>query len=148
MPALQLLLTVGLCCYFGLIPGSGGAGLLTVLTLSTQISLYIFGYRSLRNLNAYFLWMAVAVGHLIAYFCLRHVYTPMAVHPTLGLRDTIVLLLLFQVLRLASLVIQHKEPVSPSRVGYTDMYDGRRVTALDVILFMIYLLATLLPLFV
>jgi hypothetical protein len=67
-------------------------------------------------------------------------------HSATGLRNTIILLVLFQVLRFASIRLQGKELVAPSR-GRTDLFDERPVTFVDFILFVCYIAATILLLF-
>jgi hypothetical protein len=56
----------------------------------------------------------------------------------IGLRNTIILLLLFQVLRFLSLKVQQRELVAPSRGSWIDSFDERIVTVVDFALFFAY----------
>lgn len=56
----------------------------------------------------------------------------------IGLVNTIILLLLFQLLRYVSLKIQHREFVAPQKGGRTDLFEDKKVTFSDYIVFVIY----------
>jgi uncharacterized membrane protein len=60
-------------------------------------------------------------------------------HAANGLKNTIILLVVFQILRIISLNIQHQELVAPNRGGGIDMFEERSVNWLDYILFVIYM---------
>lgn len=64
-------------------------------------------------------------------------------HSATGLRNTIILLLLFQILRIISLKIQKQELVAPTRGSATDLFDERKITFTDFFLFTIYFVATI-----
>ena len=42
--------------------------LLLFYILGTHLLLYLFGYKSLRNLNVYIIWILISLAHLFAYF--------------------------------------------------------------------------------
>lgn len=65
-----------------------------------------------------------------------------------GLRNTIILLLLYQVLRFISAKTQGIELVCPSRGSEKDLFDNRQVTGIDFILFFIYYITTFILLFI
>jgi|TARA_B110000977_G_scaffold181676_1_gene242595 hypothetical protein len=54
-----------------------------------------------------------------------------------GLKNTVVMLVLFQVLRFVSLKIQNLELVPADRSGFNDL-DERKISMVDYILFFIY----------
>lgn len=139
--AIYSLLTAGLWYYFVNTPEySHKRVVLYVYAFWTHLMLYGFNYKSLRNLAVYLIWFAFAFLHLFVYFQLRG--NPMLQSfdsdAATGLRNTIVLLLLFQVLRYVSIRIQGQELVCPSRSG-TDLFDGRKFTFTDFILFAVYI---------
>jgi len=63
-------------------------------------------------------------------------------HALIGLRNTIPLLILFQILRIISAKTQGLELVSPG--GKLDLFDNRRITTIDFIMFVIYVAVTVL----
>ena len=84
-------------------------------------------------------WMIIALLQLFVYWQIKDFILQIDNAPIVsGLGSTALLLILFQILRFASLKIQHQELVAPSRARY-DIYDNRRVNFLDIILFFIYL---------
>jgi hypothetical protein len=123
--------------------------ILTGYTLGTHIFIYFLNYKSLRNLTVYLLWILISILHLIFYFQLKDYPLLQNVHghSATGLRNTFLLLLLFKVLRLISIKIQSVELVCPSRASKTDLFDERKVTYLDFILFVIYIVVAIFLLF-
>src|SRR5215831_12584308 len=99
----------------------------------TQFFLYGFCYKSLRNLTVYFIWIIFGLLHFYLYIILKNDPTLQMVrgHAATPLRNTIPLLILFQILRFLSANIQGQELVSPSKGGTTDLFDERRVNWLD-----------------
>jgi hypothetical protein len=89
----------------------------------------------------YFLiWVLIASGHLLFYLHLKsnptvHIDEDFIIS---GYRNTIFLLILFQILRFANLKIQHQEFVVPSKGSKKDMYEERNVNFLDVLSLLIY----------
>lgn len=114
--------------------------LLTSYTLGTQLLLYLLNYKSLRNLTVYIFWILIAIVHLLLFFQLKDNPELQNVrgHASIGLRNTFILLLLYQILRITSLKTQKRELVAPSRGGTTDTFDGRKITFIDYVLFSIY----------
>lgn len=111
----------------------------------TQFFLYSFQYRALRNFNYFLIWIIIAIIHFCIFLAIRdspELALPNG-HAALGLRSTIISLLLFQFLRYISLVIQKKELVMPSKGGRTDLLDERKVTVVDVICFFIFIAVTM-----
>ncbi|PSR52512.1 hypothetical protein AHMF7605_02720 [Adhaeribacter arboris] len=108
--------------------------------LGTQVFFYFLNYKSLRNLTVYFIWFFFSLIHFYIY--LQLITIPLLegvkVHAAIGLRNTALLLILFQILRFISTKVQGKELVCPSRGG-TDILEERNVTLVDFALFVIYL---------
>jgi hypothetical protein len=107
----------------------------------TPFFLYLFGYVALRNLTYYFLWVIIAIIHFAICWQIKDdqslfMYKGSAAP---GLKSTIFALVLFQILRFASLKIQYQELVAPSRGSRTDLYDERKINFLDMIFFLVYI---------
>ena len=62
-------------------------------------------------------------------------------NPSTGLVNTIVLLLLFQLLRYISLKMQHREFVAPANGGGPDLIENKKVTFADFTVFIIYMVS-------
>lgn len=109
-------------------------------SFGTQFFLYAFNYKSLRNLLVYIFWIVIGLIHLFFYFQLKDVamFQMPGGHIATGLRNTIFMLLFFQVLRFISLKTQGQELVCPSKYSRTDIFDDREVTQVDFFLFFIY----------
>lgn len=118
-------------------------------SLGTQFFLYALNYKSLRKLLVYIFWILIGLIHLFIYFQLKDVamFQMPGGHVATGLRNTIILLLFFQVLRFISLKIQGQELVCPSKYSRTDTFDDREVTQFDYFLFIVYIGATFILLF-
>ncbi len=147
---LYLLLSIGLWYYFyNTASNKTQRNILLGYAFGTQLFFYFFNYKSLRNLSVYFFWVVVGIIHLFIYFQLKDNQTLLNVrgHSATGLRNTIILLLVFQVLRFISARTQGQELVSPSKGSTTDLFDDRRITFIDFILFFIYIGSTILLLF-
>lgn len=107
----------------------------------SQLGIYLGLYKSLRNFTAYSLWFGFGIVHLILFLCFRgnpaiEMYRG---NPTVGLLNTIVFLVLFQLLRYLSLKFQHREFVAPARSGGPDLFDNKKVTFADFVIFVIYM---------
>ena len=107
----------------------------------TQFFIYGCQYRALRNFNYFLIWTVIAIIHFCIYLTIKD-FSELAFvngHAALGLRSTIITLLLFQFLRFISLKIQNKELAVPSRNGKTDLLDERKITIVDIICFMVFI---------
>ena len=122
--------------------------LLLAYSLGTQVCLYVFNFRSLRNLTSYGIWLFIGLLHLVAYFHFKRnpLLSNVRGHAATGLRNTLPLLLLFQVLRALSLRFQNRELVAPSK-STTDIFDERRVNFFDFMLFFVYFIGMIILLF-
>lgn len=115
----------------------------TWYVIGTHIGIYVLGYRALRNMSYFLCWVIIAIIHFGIYIHFKDsLFFDIADGWTIkGLRNTIFLLLCFQVLRFANLKIQHQELVVPSKGSRTDFYDERKVNFLDFISCVIYMAA-------
>jgi hypothetical protein len=107
------------------------------------LMLYFIGYRALRNIFYFLCWLVIAVIHLYIYCKVKDnpLFAPNKfrdINIVIGFRNTIISLLILQVLRYASLKIQGQELVSVSKGGTTDLFDGRKITLTDKTLFLVY----------
>ncbi len=109
-------------------------------SIGTQLFLYFFNYKSLRKLNIWLIWFLYALMHLYLYedLILKDDFQHHKVPAASFLKHTWISLLLFQFLRILSLVIQNKELVPPTPVGQTDLWEDRKLTAIDYICFIIF----------
>lgn len=130
------------CAYFFYYKNNASANreLLVFYTVGTQLFLYLFNYKSLRNFTVYLAWVFIALVHLFFYFQLKDIPILQNVrgHAATGLRNTIIVLLLYQVLRIISVNTQKQELVAPTRGGTTDIFEGRKITFIDYVLFVVY----------
>jgi len=127
------------CCYQA--SAEANKALIFAYGLGTCIFLYGFGYRSLRNLTVYFIWIGIALVHLLIYFQVKD-DAGLAMenaHAAIGLRNTLPMLMLFQILRFINIKIQNQELVAPSWGSSTSVFDRRRVNFMDFISFAIYI---------
>jgi hypothetical protein len=129
------LTTIIFILYIYLGPDKTKITFLIFYVTSLQLLNYLLNYTLLRNLRSYFIWCVFGIIHICLYFFLRssHFYD--------GARglllNTIVLLFLYQILRIISLKIQKQELAMPTK-DYKDLFGNRQVTFLDFVLFMIY----------
>lgn len=110
-------------------------------TFGTQLGLYIFYYKALRNLSFYFIWIAIGLFHLLLFYLIKEdASLSMSIKQTaVHLRNTLPLILLYQGLRLLSLFVQSQELVSPQPSSFRNSYDKRKVDLIDYLLFFTYL---------
>ena len=116
--------------------------ILSNYTILTCVFIYLFNYKSLRNLSVYLIWLLFGVGQLVGYLYLKEdnsLLMPQGGSAALGLRNIFILLIVFQLLRVISLNIQNQEFVAPTRGGAIDIFEERRVSWLDYLLFAIYM---------
>lgn len=113
--------------------------------LGTQLFLYFFQYKALRNFNYFLIWITIGIIHYFIFLAIKDFSEFKLAHgnAAFGLRNTIFSLLLFQLLRFISLAIQDKELISPGKGNTTDLYDGRKASIIDIICFFIFLGTTI-----
>ncbi|MDQ6469209.1 hypothetical protein RB619_01050 [Flavobacterium sp. LHD-80] len=111
--------------------------------LATQLFLYSFQYRALRNFNYFLIWVVIGILHFCVFLALKdlpqNIFERSGLKAAIILRNTLLSLFLFQVLRFLSLQIQNKELIMPAKNGATDLYDDRKGTIFDVICFFVFL---------
>ncbi len=147
--ALYLLLSIGLWYYYDkTVSNKMQRDIVFNYAFGTQLFLYFFNYQSLRNLTVYAFWLAIGILHLYLYFQLKDnlVLQNFGGHSSTGLRNTLILLILFQILRIISAKTQGQELVCPGK-SRTDLFDDRQITFIDIILFFIYFGAVIVLLF-
>ncbi|MFT5347750.1 MAG: hypothetical protein ACI9M3_000784 [Bacteroidia bacterium] len=137
---LYLLTSVGL--YFFFENTEFKKNVLFFYCLGSHFFLFSFNYKSLRNFKVYLIWVGFALVHLYFYLQLKDVNSLQNFqgHAAQGLASTLILLVLFQVLRYISLKTQGQELVCPSR-SLTDFFDNRIITGIDFLLFIVYIAA-------
>lgn len=108
--------------------------------LGTQMVLYAVLYKSLRSALAWILWLFVGGFHLYLYFQMRNDFFSgiYSYHATVPLRNTMILLVLFQLLRMASFNMQGRDLIGSWYRDKRDIYDAYIASNHDVILLLIY----------
>jgi hypothetical protein len=106
--------------------------------------MYFFLYVSLRNVKAFGIWTGFGILHLLIYKEFIHepgfmLAKGSALRP---LQNTLLLLLLFQVLRWTFLKLTKTELVAPAK-GRTDLFEERQWSVLDFVWFLVYFLSVL-----
>lgn len=106
----------------------------------SQIGLYLSYYKALRNLKFYFICIGIGILHLGLFYLLLEDSraTLPIIHSASNLRNTIPLLVVFQVLRLLNFLIHERELVSPQPSSFKDMHDKRYVMPSDYLFFSVY----------
>lgn len=114
----------------------------------TQLFLYGFFYKAMRNLKIYIFCLAIGMLHFCLYYLLKENASLISFHNNtiITLRNTVILLIIFQLLRFISLQTQKQELACPSSKNKT-VFHERYNTRIDTILLLIYLAATILLMF-
>lgn len=110
-------------------------------TICTSMFLYLFNYVSLRNLSIYFTWIVIAIIQFLFYLNLKDDPNLNNVngHAAIGLRNILILLLFYQILRFVNIKIQNQEFVAPSKGSRTDLIERRSINIIDYISFILYI---------
>jgi len=118
---------------------SAKTSILTIYVILMQLNIYLLGYKSLRNLTSYLVWLSFGIFHLLLYFQLKndHSYSSFIGSYAYFLPNSIILLILFQILRFISIKINNVEFVAPARGGA--LFDNVKVSFLDYVLLLIYM---------
>ncbi len=106
----------------------------------TQLMGYFFMYKALRNFTVYLICCGFALLHIFLYFLFKGNLGLKTVQGDFSsaLFNSIILIILFQVLRYLSLKIQKREFVVPAKGGGKDLFDNIEPSIVDKILFVIY----------
>lgn len=145
---------ITICCYlllsifllsYGMVNKIYLKKILFFYGFGTQFFIYGFQYRALRNFNYFLIWTVIGIIHFCIFLSIKDSVELAFVngHASLGLRSTLITLLLFQFLRYLSLKIQGKELVVPAKNGKTDLLDERKITVADTIFFFIFIGVTM-----
>jgi hypothetical protein len=121
--------------------GVYAADILFFYALLPHLAGYFFLYKVLRNFTMYLVCFGFAVLHILLYFLFKSKsnFEMVKLNPLPGLINSIILLIVFQILRYLSLKMQKREFVVPSRGGGKDLFDNMEPSAIDYALFVIYL---------
>lgn len=124
-------LALGVMYYFQ--DEAGKRNILLIYSTGGQLLIIFFLYTSLRNLLSYLIWCFFGVFNWLIYFLVRgdkdlQMGRGNAAN---GLKYTILLLIIFQGLRLLSRSIQGREYLFPAR---GEMFEQKKPTFLDYIL--------------
>lgn len=141
---ITILLYFGLTVFIFLTNISAKKDWVFAYSFGTHLFIYFFNYKSLRKLNIWLIWVLFSLVHLYLYHEFVNdqelqMFRGPAAH---GLQFTWLLLILFQLLRFISAKIQNQELVAPSK-SRTDIWDDRKITVVDVVLFVIYMVIML-----
>lgn len=99
-----------------------------------QILFCLVLYRALRNARYYLIWVFFGATHLVLFFIFRWHAPQDAAGPLL---NTLILLLIFQLLRWISFKTEGREFVPPSRTG-KDLFEEREAGGMDHLIFFAY----------
>ena len=94
----------------------------------------------MRNLKVYIFCFTIGILHLFLYYLLKENTTLIGLknNVVISLRNTIILLILFQILRFVSLKTQKQELVGVGR-NNKDVHSTREITRIDIILEVTYI---------
>lgn len=112
--------------------------------MGTQLVLIVFQYRAIRNMNMYLFWLVVGIGHATAAYFIKDVslFQFPAGHISVTMANSLVLVLLLQVLRFFSLKLQRREFITPK-----DIHNERKVTWVDYVCTFSYMVVLFLGIF-
>jgi hypothetical protein len=107
----------------------------------TQLFSFFFLYVALRNAAFFLVVYGFGLIHLIMYFLMVDHFAIQTVNFSYlaTLRNTIVLLTFFQVLRWLSIKIQNREFVVPTKGGDTDLIENKKTSFADYVFLFIYI---------
>lgn len=114
-----------------------------IYTASTQFFLYYFNYRSLRNFKVYLIWMGISLLHLLLYFILIESQYFKLINSQLfvGLRNTVFILLLFQVLQIIAILFIGKPLVVPGKGRRMDSFGERKAHNIEYLFAVVFIIA-------
>lgn len=132
------LITLILGVMYSLQDESSKLNILLIYTISSQLFIIMFLYTSLRNFKAFLFWCLFGLIHFIVYFLIKDDIALQIgkSRPAGCLKITIPLLLLFQLFRYISITLRGRDFVMPAKGK--DLFEGKKVSALDYIIAMSY----------
>jgi len=133
--------TITLCIWYFLTSIDVKKSILFFYGYGTSVLIYFALYTSLRNLTSYLIWFFFGLVQLTIYFLTIHNQSLIMArgHASSGLKNTIILLVLFQFLRYKSLKLQHREFVVPAKNSSKDLLENKNITATDYFILIIYI---------
>lgn len=142
--AVYTVLTICVCYLLYIHPPYDIKTLISFYGFATPLFLYLFNYRSLRNLYVFMFWCGVCILHLYLYFQFKDddLFNYGRSTALLPLRNTLILLVLFQLLRWLSRTITGLELVGLSK-SRTDVWNERKPNTIDVLCFIAFFAVTL-----
>lgn len=111
-------------------------GIVHMYAFITQFFLITFNYKSLRNLSVYYVWLVIGGIHLFVYFKLIDLPDLVGTHDhsAKDLKNTLIILGYYQVIRFISARTQGQEWVCPGGSFRYDFFDNRKITIIDKVL--------------
>jgi len=105
----------------------------------TPAFLYLYNYKSLRNIYVWLIWVVISIIHIWLYIELSELekFQYQIGSAAAFLKYTWIFILLYQLLRISFLKFKKIELVAPN-VGSNDIWDRRKLTRLDTLFFFIY----------
>lgn len=119
--------------YYGV--SSNRVAFLIFYTTIPQVFNYLLNYTSLRNFKSFLIWCGFGLVHVGLFFLLKN--DPVYDGARNLLLNTILLLFLYQLLRIASRKIQNRELAMPSK-DFKDLFDNADVMFWHFVFFVIY----------
>lgn len=140
-----VLLSIEFCFFLRLAKNETQNHYLYLYAFFTQLFIYGFFYKAMRNLKVYIFCLVIGILHICLYYLLKENASLISFHNNtiVTLRNTIILLIIFQLLRFISLRTQKQELVCPGKNNKA-VFNERNNTRIDLILFTIYIAATFL----
>lgn len=137
--AVYTVLTICICYLLYVYPPYDVKALINGYGFATPLFLYFFNYRSLRNLYVFMYWIGVSMLHLYLYYKFKGdlLFDYGRTSALLPLRNTMILLVLFQLLRWISRLVSGLELVALSK-SETDIWNERRTNTIDKICFIVF----------
>jgi hypothetical protein len=142
--AIYTVLTICTCYLLYIHPPYDIKPWITFYGFGTPLFLYFFNYRSLRNFYVFVFWSTVCILHLYLFFQFKDdvLYDYARSSALLPFRNTLILLVLFQLLRWLSRTVSGLELVGLSK-SRTDVWEGRKPNTIDVLCFIVFFAVTI-----
>lgn len=114
---------------------------ISMYSFGTPLFLYLFNYKSLRNLYVFIFWFIISLTHIYMYskFSVGSTWTaPNGANYFDSLQFNWVFLIYFQLARFIHLKINKNELVGPAYGGNYDLIDDKKIDFLDYFFFIIF----------
>ncbi len=142
--AVYTVFTICICYLLYTRPAYDVRALISGYGFATPLFLYFFNFRSLRNLYVFMFWCGVGILHLYLYFQFKDdiLFDYGRSSALLPFRNTLMLLVLFQLLRWLSRTVSGLELVGLSK-SRTDVWNERNTNTIDRICFVVFFAVTI-----